>query len=91
MVVEEPLYYYWGNGEPTCFGIAETQVRLLARTLNDPRLEPGGTATGCNPVQMGTTPTGLSDTARPTAHAPCRCGSRQSVFRSWVLTDGRVK
>ena len=30
------------------------------------------------------------DTARPTAHAPCLCGSRQRVFRSWVLTEGRV-
>ena len=28
-------------------------------------LEPDGTATGCNPVQVGSTPTGVSD--RPTA------------------------
>ena len=57
-----------------CGGLArdpakvEDQARLLARTLNDARLEPDGTATGCNPVQVGSTPTGLSDTARPTAH-----------------------
>jgi hypothetical protein len=84
------------NTSSECGGFArdlakvEDQARLLARTLNDARLEPDGAATGCNPVQVGSTPTGLSDTARPTAHAPCLCGSRQRVFRSWVLTEGRV-
>ena len=42
----------------------EDQVRLLARTLNK-TLEPDGPATGCNPVQVGSTPTGVSD--HPTA------------------------
>jgi 5-methylcytosine-specific restriction endonuclease McrA len=28
---------------------------------------------------------------KPTAHAPCLRGSRQRVFRTWVLTEGRVK
>ena len=46
----------------------EDQVRLLARTLNK-TLEPDGPATGCNPVQVGSTPTGVSDAAGPTAHA----------------------
>ena len=64
-----------GDTSSECGGFArdpakvEDQARLLARTLNDARLEPYGTATGCNPVQVGSTPTGLSDTARPTAHA----------------------
>ena len=42
----------------------EDQVRLLARTLNK-TLEPDGPATGCNPVQVGSTPTSVSD--HPTA------------------------
>ena len=50
---------------PCC---ARCPVRLLARTLNK-TLEPDGPATGCNPVQVGSTPTGVSDAAGPTAHA----------------------
>ena len=51
----------------------EDQVRFLARTL-DKTLEPDGTATGCNPVQVGSTPTGVSEPAGPTAPAaPSSC------------------
>ena len=41
----------------------EDQVRLLAGTLLT--LEPDGTAIGCNPIEVGSTPTGVSD--QPTA------------------------
>jgi hypothetical protein len=34
------------------------QVRLLAGTLNA-TLEPDGKATGCNPVEVGSIPTGV--------------------------------
>ena len=42
----------------------EDQVRFLARTLVKTP-EPDGQATGCNPVEVGSTPTGVSD--QPTA------------------------
>lgn len=35
----------------------EDQVRLLTRILRT--LEPDGQATGCNPVQVGSIPTGV--------------------------------
>ena len=35
------------------------QVRFLARTLLT-TLEPDGTAIGCNPIEVGSTPTGVS-------------------------------
>ncbi len=37
----------------------EDQVQFLARTLRSTTLEPDGQATGCNPVQVGSTPTGV--------------------------------
>ena len=40
-------------------------------------LEPDGAATGCNPVQVGSIPTGVSDTAGPTA--PVAPSSRRLV------------
>ncbi len=49
-----------------CVGFArdsakvEDQVRFLAR-IHFRALEPDGTATGCNPVKVGSTPTGVSD------------------------------
>ena len=51
----------------------EDQVRSLARTLNNLALEPDGTATGCNPVQVGSTPTGVS------LEAMIRPGQRRTV------------
>ena len=53
----------WLSSE--CDGLAydpakvEDQVRFLARTLVRTTLEPDGLATGCNPVQVGSTPTGV--------------------------------
>ena len=41
------------------------QVQFLARTLLKMTLELDGTAIGCNPIEVGSTPTGVSD--RPTA------------------------
>ena len=38
----------------------EAQVQLLASTLHHKTLGPDGEATGCNPVQVGSTPTGVS-------------------------------
>ena len=54
-------------------------------------LEPDGKATGCNPVQVGSTPTGVSlqeartvDTVRPAACVgPVRVSWR--TFRTWAL------
>ena len=37
------------------------QVRFLARTLDHKTLEPDGEATGCNPVEAGSIPVGISD------------------------------
>ena len=42
------------------FAKVEDQVRFLARTLKDLTLEPDGAAIGCNPVEVGSTPTGVS-------------------------------
>ena len=65
-----------------CAGSARDRAKVVGPTLrvgarsNSWRghcmrltLEPDGTATGCNPVQVGSTPTGVSDAAGPTAHA----------------------
>ena len=37
----------------------EDQVQFLARTFTITTLEPDGQATGCNPVEVGSTPTGV--------------------------------
>ena len=37
----------------------EDQVQFLARTLTTTTLKPDGKATGCNPVEVGSTPTGV--------------------------------
>ena len=37
----------------------EDQVQFLARTFATTTLEPDGQATGCNPVEVGSTPTGV--------------------------------
>jgi hypothetical protein len=37
----------------------EDQVQFLARTFTATTLEPDGQATGCNPVLVGSTPTGV--------------------------------
>jgi hypothetical protein len=37
------------------------QVRSRAKTVDPKTLEPDGEATGCNPVEVGSTPTGVSD------------------------------
>ena len=42
------------------FAEGEDQVRFLAGTLEEKTLEPDGAATGCNPVKVGSTPTGVS-------------------------------
>ena len=53
------------NTSSECAGFArdsakvEDQVQFLARTSLSLTLEPDGQATGCNPVQVGSTPTGV--------------------------------
>ena len=37
------------------------QVRLLGGLLKNTTLEPEGQATGCNPVEVGSTPASVSD------------------------------
>ena len=57
----------WGEiTSSECDGFAydsakvEDQVQFLAGTSLSLTLEPDGKATGCNPVQVGSTPTGVS-------------------------------
>ena len=51
------------------------QVQFLARTLYFLTLEPDGQATGCNPVQVGSTPTGVFDPAIARCDRPSRAAS----------------
>ena len=69
----------------------------------DQTLEPDGTATGCNPVQVGSTPTGVSyesrtrlgsqarfvDAAWPAAHSVPHSADPLGVFRQRILNVHR--
>ncbi len=57
-------------------------------------LEPDGQATGCNPVEVGSTPTGVSS-KETTSKVLVKPGQRRTVpqltgwhgvFREWVMT-----
>lgn len=53
----------WSVADARNSAKVEDQVRFLAGTLTT--LELDGTAIGCNPIKVGSTPTGVSD--QPTA------------------------
>jgi hypothetical protein len=63
----DPLYITSSECDGFAYDPAKVvdQVQFLARTFPSLlTLEPDGQATGCNPVLVGSTPTGVSDFAR---------------------------